>query len=218
MNSEVKVGILFFLGLGLLLWFTIFATQIGTADGSYSVRFPRVQKLKEGDQVTYNGVRVGTITEVAPVLGPDGAPAVRVSFTVQPDRQPMVLIDAQSRFSINQGLLGGSAMDISSRSGRPITPESLTQHIGQDPVGIDEVLNSVQGVITENRQGIKDAIDTAKTSLDSFGKASEEIKGLVSENRKQIGEAIANFSLRTIALRSVMRSSALRKCPAKFAI
>jgi ABC-type transporter Mla subunit MlaD len=194
-NSEIKVGILFFLGLGLLLWFTIFVTQIGTPNGAYAVRFPRVQKLKEGDQVTYNGVRVGTITEVAPVLGPDGTPAVKVVFTIQPDRQPMVLIDASARFSITQGLLGGSAMDISSRSGRPITPESLNQHIGQDPVGIDEVLTSVRGLIEENRQGIKDTIATAKTSLDSFGKASDEIKGLVADNRKQVGEAITNFSL-----------------------
>lgn len=194
MNSEIKVGILFFIGLGLLLWFTVFVTQIGTARGDYAVRFPRVQKLKEGDQVTYNGVRVGTITEVAPVLGPDGSPSVRVTFTVQPNRQPMVLIDSYSRFAITQGLLGGSAMDIASKSGRPITPEALTQHIGQDPVGIDEVMFSVQTLIQENRQGIKDTIATAKTALDNFGKASDEIKGVVAENRKQIGEAITNFS------------------------
>jgi ABC-type transporter Mla subunit MlaD len=194
-NSEIKVGILFFIGLGLLLWFTIFVTQIGSSRGEYAVRFPRVQKLKEGDQVTYNGVRIGTITEVAPILGPDGSPSVRVSFSVQPDHQPMVLIDGKTRFSITQGLLGGSSMDISSRTGRPITPEALTQHIGQEPVGIDEVFASVQSLIEENRQNIKDTIATAKTSLDSFGKASDEIKGLVADNRKQVGEAITNFSL-----------------------
>lgn len=195
MNSEIKVGILFFIGLGLLLWFTIFVTQIGTSRGEYAIRFPRVEKLKEGDQVTYNGVRIGTITEVAPVLSADGSPLVRISFTVQPDRQPMVLIDGTSRFSITQGLLGGSAMDISSRSGRPITPEALNQHIGQEPVGIDEVFASVKSLIEENRQNIKDTIATAKTSLDSFGKASDEIKGLVADNRKQVGDAITNFSL-----------------------
>ena len=194
MNSEIKVGILFFIGLGLLLWFTIFVTQIGTSRGDYAVRFPRVEKLKEGDQVTYNGVRIGTVTEVAPILGPDGNPSVRVTFTVQPDHQPMVLIDGNSRFSITQGLLGGSAMDISSRSGRPITPQALSQHVGQEPVGIDEVFVSVKGLIEENRQNIKDTIATAKTSLDSFGKASEEIRGLVADNRTQVGTAITNFS------------------------
>lgn len=194
MNSEIKVGILFFIGLGLLLWFTIFVTQIGTSRGDYSVRFPRVEKLKEGDQVTYNGVRIGTITEVAPILGPDGNPSVNVTFTVQPDRQPMVLVDGNTRFSITQGLLGGSAMDISSRSGQPITPQALSQHVGQEPVGIDEVFTSVKSLIDENRQNIKDTIATAKTSLDSFGKASEEIRGLVADNRKQVGDAITNFS------------------------
>ncbi|MBA3698823.1 MAG: MCE family protein [Planctomycetes bacterium] len=195
MNSEIKVGILFFIGLGLLLWFTIFVTQIGSSRGEYAIRFPRVEKLKEGDQVTYNGVRIGTISEVAPILGPDGNPMVRINFTVQPDRQPMVLIDGNSRFSITQGLLGGSAMDISSRSGRPITPEALNQHIGQEPVGIDEVFASVKSLIDENRQNIKETIVTAKIALDSFGKASDEIKGLVADNRKQVGDAITNFSL-----------------------
>jgi ABC-type transporter Mla subunit MlaD len=193
-NSEIKVGILFFIGLGLLLWFTIFVTQIGTPRGDFAVRFPRVQKLKEGDQVTYNGVRVGTVTEVAPVLGPDGSPSVRVTFTIQRDRQPMVLVDGKTRFAITQGLLGGAGMDISSRTGRPITPDALGGHLGQDPVGVEEVMASVQGLIEENREGIKAAISTAKQSLDNFGRMSGEIETLVADNRQRIGEAIGNFS------------------------
>ncbi len=193
-SSEIKVGILFFIGLGLLLWFTIFVTQIGVARGDYAVQFSRVSKLKEGDAVTYNGVRIGTITEVAPVLGSDGAPSVKVAFTVDPERQSMVLIDELTRFTISQGLLGGSAMDISSRSGAPITPKILESHRGEDPIAIDDVLASVQGLIEENREGIKQAIATANKALENFGKMSEEIQGLVAENRAEVKTAIVNFS------------------------
>jgi ABC-type transporter Mla subunit MlaD len=193
-NSEVKVGILFFLGLGLLLWFTIFTTQIGQTKGAYAVRFPRVTRLKEGDGVTYNGVKVGTITEVAPVLQSDGHPAVQVSFSIASDRRKVVLIDEQTEFRIAQGLLGGSSLDIASKSGVPITPDAVSRHIGKEPAGVDEVLAEVQSVIAENRQGLKDAIGSVKENLDRFGKASTEIEELVKENRSEISKAITNFS------------------------
>src|SRR5208283_5391128 len=114
MNSEVKVGILFFIGLGLVLWFTIFTTNITHAKGDLFIRFPRITRLREGDQVTYNGVRVGTITEVAPVLVDGRVPAVQVGFSILPDRLKSVLIDGKSEFKIAQGLLGGSALEIES--------------------------------------------------------------------------------------------------------
>jgi ABC-type transporter Mla subunit MlaD len=194
-NSEVKVGILFFLGLGLLLWFTFFTTQIGATKGAYAVHFARVTRLKEGDGVTYNGVRIGVITEVAPVIDEKtGLPTVKVSFSVSSDRRKSVLIDEKSEFRIVQGLLGGSTMDIASRSGVPITPEAVGQHTGQEPTGIDDVLTAVKEVIAENRQGLKDAIGSVKDNLDRFGKASDQIEGLVKENRPEITKAIANFS------------------------
>jgi phospholipid/cholesterol/gamma-HCH transport system substrate-binding protein len=218
LSSEVKVGILFFIGLGLLTWFTLFVTNIGTPNGEYAVRFPRVSKLKEGDAVTYNGVRVGMVTEVAPILGEDGAPAVKIVFTLDTTRKDMVLIDDQSRFMITQGLLGGSAMDISSRSGRPISPENLRVHMGEDPVGIDEVMASVRNLIEENRSGIKEAISTAKTSLDSFGKMSDEIKGLVAENRLEVKNAVANFSTMSARIAKLVEdnSQAIAKAITRF--
>jgi ABC-type transporter Mla subunit MlaD len=194
-NSEVKVGILFFLGLGLLLWFTFFTTQFGAAKGAYAVHFARVTRLKEGDAVTYNGVRIGIITEVAPVIDEKTKlPEVKVSFSVNSDRRKMVLIDEKSEFRIIQGLLGGSTMEIASRSGVPITPEAVGQHTGQEPAGVDEVLSELQAVIAENRQGLKDAIGSVKDNLDRFGKASDQIEGLVKENRPEIAKAITNFS------------------------
>jgi ABC-type transporter Mla subunit MlaD len=194
-NSEVKIGILFFLGLGGLLFFTFFTTQIGTAKGAYAVHFTRVTRLKEGDAVTYNGVRIGIITEVAPVIDDKTKlPKVKVSFSVNSDRRKMVLIDEKSEFRIIQGLLGGSTMEIASRSGVPITPDAVSQHTGQEPAGVDEVLSELKEVIAENRQGLKDAIGSVKDNLDRFGKASDQIEGLVKENRPEIAKAITNFS------------------------
>ncbi|MBA3936350.1 MAG: MCE family protein [Planctomycetes bacterium] len=193
MNSEVKVGILFFLGLGLVLWLTMFTTQLGQTKGTYAVNFPRVSKLKEGDMVTFNGVRVGTITEVAPVLLA-GAPVVQVSFSIQAERQKFVLVDEHTQFRIVQAVLGGSALDMASHSGKPIAPDLVRGHMGSDPAGFDEVLGSVKVVIDENRAEIKQAITTVRESMEKFGRASEQIEALVKENRAEVGKAITNFS------------------------
>ena len=193
MNSEVKVGILFFLGLGLVLWLTMFTTQLGQTKGTYAVNFPRVSKLKEGDMVTFNGVRVGTITEVAPALA-DGAPVVQVSFSIQAERQKFVLIDEHTQFRIVQAVLGGSALDLASHSGKPISPELVRGRMGADPAGFDEVMGSVKSLIDENRAEIKQAITTVRESMEKFGRASAEIEALVKENRAEVGKAIANFS------------------------
>jgi hypothetical protein len=124
-NSEVKVGILFFLGLGLLLWFTIFTTQIGQTKGAYAVRFPRVTRLKEGDGVTYNGVRVGTVTEVAPVLrANDGKPAVQ-GVLLDQRRPPQGGADRRAERVPHRP---GAARRVVARdrlaSGVPITPDA----------------------------------------------------------------------------------------------
>src|SRR5258708_1241696 len=84
-------------------------------------------------------------------------------------------------------------MDISSRSGAPITPEALKGRMGNEPAGIDEVLSSLQGMIEENRSALKEALGSVKDNLDRFGKMSTQIEDLVKENRKEIGAAITNF-------------------------
>ena len=80
LSSEVKVGLLFFAGLALMLWFTFFVTEFGTPKGDLSVRFRKVTQLKEGDPVTFNGVRVGTVAAVLPDVS-EGTAVVRVEVT-----------------------------------------------------------------------------------------------------------------------------------------
>ncbi|GDY11905.1 hypothetical protein LBMAG53_07830 [Planctomycetota bacterium] len=192
MSTEIKVGLLFFLAIGVALWFTIYVNKVGAGGGVYQIYFPRVVRLKEGDQVSYNGVRVGMVTEVAPDLI-DGEPWVRVGFNLDADRRDKVLINPASRYRIVQGLLGGSQLDISSRSGQPITPERLTalRPRGDEPVGMDEAFNSIRNMVEENRENLKAAISSVDTGMHKFGKASDEITAVVSENRPELKRAIS---------------------------
>ncbi len=189
MSSEVKVGLLFFLGLALLLWFTLMVNKVSPGGGDFDLNFPRVAKLKEGDAVNYNGVRIGTVTEVAPILDA-GKPRVRVRFSVDSRRRASVLIDNDARFAISQQMLGGSALEILARGGVPITKELLVGRLGQDPASLDEVIAALQKLVEDNRAEIGNAISTIRTAAARFGELAEEAKAILKENRPKLKESI----------------------------
>lgn len=190
-STELKVGALFFIGLGLSVWFTFQTTKTSNSDGDLRVDFKRVARLAPGDPVLYNGVRVGKVASVAPVLD-DGVPRVQVSFAIDPVHRDAVLVGEDSLVRINQGLLGGAAMEIMSEGGAPIAAANLTGIKVSDPASFDEVMRTLQDILDENRAGVKGTIASAQQALDSFGAASQEIRDAVAENRATLKAAIAN--------------------------
>ncbi|MFM2092810.1 MAG: hypothetical protein RLZZ127_3299, partial [Planctomycetota bacterium] len=191
MSTELKVGLLFFIGLGLLVWFTLFVTRIGGPKGTFAVTFPQVSRLKEGDPVTYNGVKVGSVSAVEPWLV-DGMPRVRVSFSIEPRHRDKVLVDTATQVRIQLPPLGGATMDLMSRGGAPITPESVAALAGQAPVGLDEAIASVRSLVEENRTEIRRAVTAVGDGMDRFGRMSEEVRALIEENRPAVKVAVAN--------------------------
>lgn len=193
MSSELKVGMLFLVVLVLGLTFTVFTTPSLRKKGAYEVTFPRVQRLKAGDPVTYNGVRVGSVSTVDPVLKADGSPAVAVVFSVDTSRQPNVLVGQDTKYTIRQGILGGAELEILSQNGVPITPELAHQATGAEPIGVDEALSSVQRLVEENRSEVQRAIKALREGMDNFSQMSIEIRLAVSENRDQLKKTIRNI-------------------------
>lgn len=193
MTSELKVGVFFLAVLVLIIVFTVFVTPDLRKKGAYQVTFPRVQRLKAGDPVTYNGVRVGMVSSVDPVLREDGSPVVAVVFAVDVQRQPTVLVDGSSRYTIRQGILGGAELEILSTSGAPITPEAIKHSSGSEPVGVDEALASVHKLVEENRIEVKKAITALREGMESFGQMSAQVRDAVQENREQFKVTIKNI-------------------------
>ncbi len=193
MTSELKVGIFFLAVLVLIVIFTVFVTPDLRKKGAYQVSFPRVQRLKAGDPVTYNGVRVGSVSSVDPILKADGSPVVGVIFAIDTPRQPTVMVDDTTKYSIRQGLLGGAELEILSNSGAPITPEAIKHAVGSEPVGVDEALASVHQLVEENRIEIKKAISALREGMVSFGEMSAQVRDAVQENREQLKLTIKNI-------------------------
>jgi ABC-type transporter Mla subunit MlaD len=191
LSTELKVGSLFFIGLGLSVWFTFQTTKSNNGVGDMTVDFRRVARLAPGDPVLYNGVRVGKVASVAPVIE-DGSPRVQVAFSLDPTAKNAVLVGKDSIVRINQGLLGGAAMEIMSTGGEPATPDSMLGIATTDPASFDEVMRSMQDILDENREGVKGTIDSARKAMDSFAGASQEIRDAVAENRATLKQTIAN--------------------------
>ncbi|HYE04437.1 MAG TPA: MlaD family protein [Planctomycetota bacterium] len=192
MTSEVRVGILFFLGLGLAVWFTFFVTSIGRPKGDLFVRFPKVLQLKDGDAVTYNGVRVGTVAKVEPDVVADKA-VVKVIFSVDDEVRSRVLLNGAPRFSIGSGLLGGAYLEIISDGGEPISQARLDGIMGETPAAVADAVNSLYRLIEENRESVNETMIALKDAVVQFKGAMEQVQGVVKDNREQVGKTVASI-------------------------
>lgn len=193
MSRELKVGFLFFLALGLAVVFAVLVRPDWHAKGDLTITFPRVSRLKQGDQVTYNGVRVGQVADVSPVLQADGSAAVAVRFSIEVRHRDRVLVDGRTRYRIVQGILGGAVLDIVSDGGKPVEPTLLAGARGSEPASLDETIASVQAMIEENRAEIRRAIAAIRSGAENLGGMAGEVRDAVAENRQQLKTTIRNI-------------------------
>ncbi len=196
MNNEIRVGLFFFISLASLLGFTLFVTDVGGPEGDYSIVFNRVEGLGDGDPVTYNGVKVGRVRSVTPIILQDGLPRVEIKFDIYEDVVRSVIITDSTEFAINQGLLGGFRLSIVTldSGGVGIDSVNLQGRIGKDPVSLNDAIGSLSEILEENRQKLKEAIDKLPSAVNNFAEMSGEIRDVVKDNKDNIGKAVTNIS------------------------
>jgi ABC-type transporter Mla subunit MlaD len=212
MSSELKVGALFFIGMGLVTAGVFSFSHAFTRKGEYSVRFDRIVRLQSGDAVTYNGVKVGAVTAIVPKIEKDPqtgveVPQVEVQFSIDGSLRSAVLVGPGSEFKIDQGLLGGSALAIISHGGLPMTGERKIVNRGTDPVAIDETMANINRLVEENRAEIKKTIESAHKTIEHVGDMSDQIRDLVKENRAQVQTTVANVGDMAAAIRDLVRKN-----------
>lgn len=193
MSTEVRVGILFFLGLGLLLWFTFFVTGLGSSAGDFAIRFPEVNQLKNGDGVTYNGVRVGKVATVQPVQDEGGKAAVEVTFSIDEGVRGHVLLGPQTRVRIRQGVLGGAELAITSTGGAAISRETLRALRGESSTGIPETVELAQQILAENRRSIQEMVSAFRDAGKNVSDLAADARSLVNDNREQVAAMLKNI-------------------------
>ncbi len=205
MSSELKVGVLFFIGLGLITAFVFIFSNAFHRHGEFSVRFDRIARLEVGDEVTYNGVKIGSISAINTVVLPDGSPKVDVQYTVYPHALPNVLVGEQTEYRIYQGLLGGATLEIVSPGGVAIQPDAKDPPHGTTPSSIDETVSSINHILDENRKDLHGTIMGARKAVENVGEMSGQIRDMVAEDRPHIATTITNVGDMSGAIHDLVR-------------
>ena len=205
MKTEATVGMFFLIGIGLVVT-SVLTWRPSPGRGEFAVPFASVDGLQPNDAVTYNGVRVGRVSSVEPTVI-DGRPQVLVRFAIESGMRPAVLVGERTTVQIVKEMIGPASLRIVSAEGAPITPELARALRGQAPVGLAEALGSVQSLVEDNRAEIARAIKSVGAALDRFGAMSEELNGILAENRPGIRSAIDGVGGAAGALRDAIRDN-----------
>jgi len=142
-SNQILVGSVVLLLLAGLIFFTVWLARLGDgSDNAYDIYFAQsVDGLARGSGVTYSGVPVGQIEEIA--LVPDNPEFVRVRIRVSEDVPVVEGTSATiagigftgvSQISLDGGIQGADAIDELGPGGVPVIPTR--------PGAFGELLNS----------------------------------------------------------------------------
>jgi phospholipid/cholesterol/gamma-HCH transport system substrate-binding protein len=194
LRNEIAVGIIFFLGMGILGYFTIIMKDEVIDTKSYHevrAEFPFVNGLQKGEKVKMYGVTVGAISGVA-IEG--SKVVVRFKFTTDsPFYEDYTLKIRQ------ESIMSGRYLDV--YPGTPGTREKPHQIVMFDqPLsgkGPTDVIALLEDMLSENRSDIRSSVTNIKQMSASLKDVTDKInKGqgtlgkLVNEDQTQDAKAL----------------------------
>lgn len=175
-GQDLLLGLVFFGGLGLLLWATVALTGFSfTPPETLELRFARADGLRAGDPVFVLGNRMGQVQSLRYV--PDSDADRRIHVTVLLDERVVLAEDFVA--AIEDGsLLGGKQIDIDPGLGSPVPPDRRLDGVVRgngisalgDLLGDPELQADVKGFVA----GLRQAIDRVNSGETSIGKLFTE--------------------------------------------
>ena len=210
-NQILVGGVVLLLLIGLVL-FTVWLARLGGgSDNSYDIFFSQsVDGLARGSGVTYSGVPVGQIDEIA--LVPDNPEFVRVRISVNSDVAVVEGTSATiagigftgvSQISLDGGVQGADPIDDPGPGGVPVIPTS--------PGAFGELLNSAPRLLerlttlterlTEllgdrNQNSIAAILENTQRLSADLSASGSQISATLSETRvaiRQVGAAVTEM-------------------------
>ena len=193
---EIQVGLTVLVALGITLWGVTWLKQFSLARRIrvWHVTFPQTGGLSTSDEVQVNGLKKGSVQQVALV-----GDHVAVDLALDSD----ITLTADSRVAVrNVGLMGEKviAVDLLA-SGRAYTAKDTIPGLYEK--GIPEVLAGVGGAIdaiselAQQLKALADALDkngNLTSTLQNFHSTSEDLKATVAENRVLLRQTLTNLS------------------------
>ena len=183
-SNEIRVGIMFVVGLSLLVLLIVTMTRVGQDHNAYafSIRFDQAAGIQNGADVRVSGVKVGQVAEIG--LDPKTNQAL---VTVHVDRRVMLLTGYQYTIGIG-GLVGEKFIDI-----RPTSAGGQRVTAGQTIDG------TTSADINDLIQHANDVVQKLSTTADSFNaivgdKDSQRNFKVAVANLRKTSEASAQFT------------------------
>lgn len=214
-NTDLIVGASILIALFILVTGVLWLKEVSLASKmvTYTVIFPQVGILQEGDPVHVNGVKKGTVAKIR-LRGDEVVAVLNLEKTVR-------LTDSTQIRVINIGLLGERGIGVKLTSkGNPVpynTKEDTTFLSGKFDTGISEAMGMLGTVLSEVETLAKDVTmimestvgDTAflnmfHTMVGRLDTITVVAQNLVSENEPLLNRSMKNLSDASSDLKSLM--------------
>ena len=171
--SQLRVGIVVLVALGIFLFTTLYITRQGGLPffgGQYAVYsyLGDVNGLKAGAPVHLSGVEVGSVTRVE-FAPPDAPRPVKITIKLRSDIQDRVTTNSQLSVG-SLGVLGEKMVDVDPGppGGEPIADGGVLKGEAGDPI---------KGIITDASQTMKDVRDMMTSIQQGEGSLGKILKG-----------------------------------------
>jgi len=168
MGSEIKVGVIFFLGMIILFVMTVIVTGISFFQGGYSfdIYFENISGLEKGGRVLFSGVNIGTVDNIT--FTKEGI--VRVNIRVEDET---VFIPADSEVTIEQAsLLAGMQVAIANGISKQHMKDAEFIK-GEEPA---EFTKAISNAATAAEKAIDDIREPLKNTIENIEGITKEIK------------------------------------------
>ncbi len=183
--SQLRVGIVVLIALGIFLFTTLYITRQGGLPlfgGQYTLYsyLGDVNGLKAGAPVHLSGVEVGSVTRVA-FASPEAPRPVQVTIKLRSDIHDRVTTSSQLSVG-SLGVLGEKMVNIDSgpAGGDPIPDGGVLEGEAGDPI---------KGIITDASQTMKDVRDLMSNIQEGKGSLGQILKG--EEFHQRLSDFIA---------------------------
>lgn len=217
-NYELIVGGVIFISLFILISGVLWLKEVSVARKmvKYTVLFPNIGTLQEGDPLTVNGVKKGIVSKI-------GFYKSQVSVVLKIDSD-VVFTDSSKVTVQNIGLMGERQVGILlSEKGTPYKPDTknnVTYIIGYFDSGIAEVMGMLGDVLNE----VLALVDTVEQIIDKTVGNDEFVNffqtivhridtivylvdNLVEENAYEINAALDNIHTMTADLKNLVETN-----------
>ena len=224
-SNEIKAGLIAIfaiVGFVLLFQFMKERSLFSTTNVYYTI-FDNVQGLNSSSPVSINGLKVGKVEKISPIIAKDGA----VTFLVQ------VRIDDKFSFSkkstleiFESGLMSDTAIRLRMENGNPLAKDGDTLQAGYElslmkslaaeamPIKqqVEGVLKQVDSLTTnankllneQNQQEIRALLINLNRTVSAFEQTSRQTNTLLAKADPKLQTVLDNTSAMTVSAKNTL--------------